>query len=977
MSRVIGLPALLILLSSLAPAQTQKMDDEYAKKIREFTTDPMFLTELVDHLPVSDRVPTPEKFLGYIAGAADKLTYAKDIYRYMRELEKNSPRVRVFSIGQTEENREMVVVAISSEANLARLARLKQITAALADPRKTTAAEADKLIAEGVPFYWATASIHSPETGSPEMSMELVYRLAVEESPLIQAIRSNAVVLVTPVVEVDGREKQVDLYRWRKANPGKTAPSLLYWGKYVAHDNNRDGMALSLALSRNITKTFLDFHPQVLHDLHESVPFLYTSTGMGPYNAWLDPIVINEWQKLAYHEIEEMTKRGVPGVWTHGFYDGWAANYLMEVAHGHNSIGRFYETFGNGGADTRERTVPAAQTTRAWFRPNPPLPKVKWSQRNNVNMQQSALLLALHYTATNKETFLRNFWLKSQRSVAKATTEGPAAYVIDPTVRPNEAASLADQLKMHGVEVHRLTQPFQSHPAGAYVVRMDQPYSRLADMLLDHQFYNANDTPPYDDTGWTLQALRNLKSARITDVAVLKAPMTPVAVSTRPEGKLTGNGSVYVVNHNADRVLATFRYKLRDIRMNAAEEAFESAGVKFNAGSFLIPANGNPADLKQRLQAAASELGLSIQALKAEPKIAQHPLAAPRIALVHNWLNTQNEGWFRLAMETTGVPYTYISDQTLAATPDLRAKFDVIILGPMGGTAQRIVNGMPKRGSPIPWKASDLTPNFATSPDQTDDIRGGMGLEGLVNVRNFVDAGGLFVTIGANAAVPINYGLIDGVTIQTARELKVRGSVLDSAVADTRSPIAYGYSDHLPVYLGAELVFDANPTAGLGGGRAGQAGGNTPQTRPSGRGGVNDPDVIQGRPPSAPAPAQVPGQPSAEMLENMRGFLPTPAERPRTILKFGDEKDLLISGLLAGGRELAGKPALIDVPRGKGHYVLFAINPMWRQQTQGSFMLLFNAAMNFENLGAGRQNGPNRPTDSAANDDDYDNDQIQ
>ncbi|WP_321475095.1 M14 family zinc carboxypeptidase [uncultured Paludibaculum sp.] len=262
MSRVTYPVAAFFLCAGLALAQPQQQDEEYAKKIREFTTDPMFLTELVDHLPASAKVPTPEKFFGYIAGAANKLTYAKDIYRYMRELEKTSPRVRVLSIGQTEENREMVVVVVSSEANLARLDRLKQITATLADPRKTTPAEADKLIAEGVPFYWATASIHSPETGSPEMSMELVYRLAVEETPFIQKIRDNAVVLVTPVVEVDGREKQVDLYRWKKENPGKTAPSLLYWGKYVAHDNNRDGMALSLALSRNITKAFFQFHPQ-------------------------------------------------------------------------------------------------------------------------------------------------------------------------------------------------------------------------------------------------------------------------------------------------------------------------------------------------------------------------------------------------------------------------------------------------------------------------------------------------------------------------------------------------------------------------------------------------------------------------------------------------------------------------------------------------------------------------------------------
>ncbi len=164
-------------------------------------------------------------------------------------------------------------------------------------------------------------------------------------------------------------------------------------------------LGLALALTRNQMRTFLEYHPTVLHDLHESVPFLYTMTGTGPYNAWLDPIVIDEWQLLAYHEIEEMTKRGVPGVWTHGFYDGWAPNYMFYVANGHNSIGRFYETFGNGGADTRERTLRRNQTSRVWFRPNPPFPRVNWSMRNNVNMQQSAILFAMNFVAKRKSSF--------------------------------------------------------------------------------------------------------------------------------------------------------------------------------------------------------------------------------------------------------------------------------------------------------------------------------------------------------------------------------------------------------------------------------------------------------------------------------------------------------------------------------------------------------------------------------------------
>ncbi|MBP7476074.1 MAG: hypothetical protein KA810_12520, partial [Pyrinomonadaceae bacterium] len=480
------------------PATSQPINAEYTKSIIDNTTDKQFLTELVDHLPLSATVPSPDKIIGYPVGTPNKLTYTKDQHRYYRELEKATQRVKTFVAPEkSEQGREQLTVVVGDEATLAKLGRYKEILAKLADPRTINDEIAKQLIAEGKAVYWASGSIHSTETGSPEMLMELAYRIAVEETPFIQQIRKNVIVMITPTLEVDGRDTMVDLYNYRKANEGKRVPGLIYWGKYVAHDNNRDSMGMALALTRNQMSIFLDFRPTVLHDLHESVPFLYVSTGTGPYNAWLDPIVVSEWQDLAYHEVEEMTKRGVPGVWTHGFYDGWAPNYMFYVANGHNSIGRFYETFGNGGADTQDRVV-GAQANRDWFRPNPPTSRVKWSLRNNVNLQQSAILLAMNHVANNKDKFLNNFYLKSKRSVAKARTEGPAAYVLPANdTRPNEAADLVNLLKMQGVEVHKLSAEAETKEgkfgAGSYVVRMDQPYSRMADMLLDTQYYNVND----------------------------------------------------------------------------------------------------------------------------------------------------------------------------------------------------------------------------------------------------------------------------------------------------------------------------------------------------------------------------------------------------------------------------------------------------------------------------------------------------
>ena len=963
-------------------ASSQRLNEEYTAKIKEYTTEKYFLTELVDHLPASDKVPSPDKVLGYIVGTPNKLTYTKDMYRYYRELEKATPRVRVFTAPErSEEGREQMLVVVSDEANLARLDRYKEITGKLADPRHLSDEQAQQLISEGKTFYWASGSIHSPETGSPEMLMEMAYRLAVEDSPLIEAIRKNVIVMITPALEVDGRDRAVDQYYYHKANPNKPMPPLLYWGKYVAHDNNRDGLGMALALSRNQMKTFLEYHPQILHDLHESVPFLYTSTGTGPYNAWLDPLVIDEWHVLAYHEIEQMTKRGVPGVWTHGFYDGWAPNYMFYVANGHNSVGRFYETYGGTGADTLTRNV-GPQSQRDWYRPNPPLPWVKWSIRNNINLQQSAILFAMNYVANNRERFLNNFYLKSKRSILKATNEGPAAYVIPgDEARPVEAADTVNLLRLMGVEVHTATKEFnvgdKKYAAGSYIVRMDQPYSRMADMLMDTQYYNVNDPRPYDDTGWTLGALRNVKTVRVTDKSVLDTPMVLLTSDARVRGKISGKLAMagFIINHNTDNTLATLRYRLKDIKMLAAEEAFKIDDQSFNAGSFIVKFEGNPADARQRLEDAVVDLGLTAVAVDKLPEVKTHELAAPRIAIVHTWTNTQNEGWFRIEFDRLKIPYDYISDHVLRDTPNLKEKYDVIIFPPVGGTAQTIVSGMPKRGEPMPWKQSEVTPNFGFSPDQTDDMRGGMELRGVLNLQKFVEDGGLFIPITTVAQVPIDYGITSGVAIQQSERLQARGSVYNASFADRKSPIAYGYGEQLAVYFNQAPLFQI--AAGPGGGGAGGGGGGGGATaggpRPSGRGGLSDPDITQSMPQAGQRPTS--GRPGEDgMSEEARLFMSPyatpPNLRPRVVLRFATtEKELLISGMLAGGADLVGKPAVVDIPVGRGHVVMFATNPMWRHQTQGEFFLLFNAALNYDHLSAGRAEPSARPERAGTGDD--------
>jgi hypothetical protein len=969
----------------------QAVDDAYTAKMKKYTTEPFFTSPLVNYLPASKNVPTPEAVLGDVAGAPGILPYAEDVYKYMRMLEKASPRVKVFSIGTTEEGREMIAVAVSSEENLKKLDDNRAKLAKLSDPRtlQMNDAEADKIVAQAVPVYYITGTIHSTETGAPTALMELAYRLAVDDSAYVKEIRDGMITLITPVVEVDGRDRMVDIYKWHLAHPKDFYPPLVYWGKYVAHDNNRDAMGVTLKLTENVMNTYVKWNAQVLHDLHESVPYLYDNTiGDGPYNAWIDPILADEWQMIGARNVADMTKFGMPGVFAHGNFDTWSPGYLMFIAALHNGISRLYETFGNGGADTLERTLEPEEYARTWYRQNPPLPKVLWSQRDNNNYEETGLLVSLHYFNQNKRTFLKNFYLKAKRSIEKPSSEGPTAYVLPADeARPTLQMELLRVMQKQHVEISRLTSPVtvalpvkkekkssktadkketkkdekpestsKTFPVGSYVIRMDQPYSRIADALLDHQYWSPEDPQktPYDDTGWTFGELYGVQVSRILDAKILQAPMEHIT-ELRAPGGVKGEGNMFAIENHAEPVLASLRYRLKDADMQVAEEAFEAGGKKFDRGTVVLKA----ADRSQ-FESAIKEFGLQSFALGTAPNVKSHPLRAARMLLLHSWLGTQTEGWWRLALDKLQIPYDYASTQTIAGTENLREKYDVILFPPVGwgGSLNSIINGLPTVwGNPLPWQNTPQTPNLVGKNDATADLRPGLGWDGVAQLQKFVNDGGVFLTVMDTSQFAVGIGITTGVSSSNAEKMKIVGAVVGTRVVDGASPIAYGYSEKVPAYCDNGPVFSLSSIAGS---RRRRKLGPEMSERPTGRGSKDDPDFAVGR-----LGMEAPEEPEAESWENPNvtdeqrynnSRVIPPAMRARVVLRYADVKDLLISGLLEGGGEIAQHPAVVDAAFGRGHVVMFSINPVWRGETQGTYSLVLNTVMNFDSLNAGRKN---------------------
>lgn len=919
-------------LATAAGAQpAQLLDSAYTAQIRALTpTDPRwkFTTEFVDHLPASATVPTPLKALGYVPGTVGRLSKVADINRYFRAVAAASPRVKVFTLGRSEEGREMLVAAVADSATIARLDDYRAMAGRLADPRGLADAERARLVREAKPIYWLTGSIHSPETGSPEMLLELVYRLAVSDAPNVRRIRDGVITLITPVTETDGRDRAVDAYALeRQLKVGRGGVPLVYWGKYVAHDNNRDGLVLSLKLSQHVNDGGLYWHPTVLHDLHESVPFLYASTGTGPYNEQFDPVAVDEWHTLAYQEITELTKRGLPGVWTHGFYDGWAPNYMFGIAQFHNAIGRFYETYTSMGADCHIVNLPAASVSREWDRASPPVNGVKWCIRSNINYQQSGVLVALDYVARNRETFLENFALKAARMVERGRTTAPYAFVIPRGQRrAAEAADLVNYFRRTGSEVQVATGEFavrtmpavvergprrdstaarptvQVH-AGDWVVRMDQPYTALPRTVLAVQRYRADDPAPYDDTGWSLDQLRHVTVYTVGDSTVLARPMQLLTADARVAGAVAGAGTTLAVPPLGDWRTAALPWQVGGARVAVADTAFAANGATFPAGTALVA--NTPA-----ARAAVERLGVAATALPAVPTVRSHAVALPRIAFVHTWLETQNEGWLRHALDEIGVPFTYVSTQRLKE-PRFLDRFDVVLFPHANGTPAQLVNGRPMVGPAIPWRRSAITPSFGGTPDSTDDLRPGMGYEGVAALRHFVERGGLLVTEGNSARLPVEMGFSPTVSVAATPRLVARGAVYRAQAVERAHPVLYGYEQAtaggtMPVYFNQAPVFavQANENAAA-----------DARTRA----------VMQNVADSA-------------IVREVEG------QRARVVLRFDPNADsLLVSGQLENGGELAGKAAVVDAPLGRGHVLLFGIRPMWRYETQGSYAMVLNA----------------------------------
>ena len=900
------------------------------EEIAQATTEARFMSPWVSYLPASSTVPSPRGFLHRIPGAPGELVNAETAQAYFHALAAASPRVKLFTIGRSEEGRDIIMLAIADETGIANLDKLRAATAALADPRLTDAAAATRLIAEARPIYYINAGPHSDETGSAEAMLELAYRLAVSEQPMIQRIRANMVVLVNPVLNPDGRDKQVEwFYRYLK---GKTDYATLprqappYWSKYTFVDVNRDAHQLALATSKAVSHMFFDWHPTVVHDLHESMALLLSWNGTGPYNPNIDPLTFSEFQELSFHEVQTMTGFGMPGVWTWNFGESFSELYTDSVAMNHNSIGRGYETFGNGSAETMTQSASmglsdlAGYTSAEWYRVlPPPSTPFKWSARDNLNYNETGALAALDSVAGQGKALLSNFYQKGVHAVRKGLDEAPFAFLIaDDQGDRLRVAQLVKFLLNQHIEVQRASEVLRlkdgTYPVGTYVVRLDQPYRNYAVDLLTPQDYPKDKGEPYDDVSWELPAHYHLSVNATADPAVRGAKLTALATAPEPHGAVAGSGRVFLLRDTGQESLLEARYRLAAFKIEIAERAFKSGKADYPAGSWMI---GEQPGLADALHDLTTRLALDFTAVAAMPDVARHEAKAPRLGVWVPWADTDSIGWVRYSLDQRHIPYSYVRDEDIRAG-QLLDHYDVILYGHVDLELAEQIHGIPKSWGPMAFKKTAQTPSLGT-PAESDDITGGIGWEGLSQLQTFVENGGLLVTLGSGSMLALEAGIVRGVRRDAGgppRSEAGTGSAAAAASAEAQTrtpgahvrvtfdrpdhPIAYGYPAHTHVFRQNYPLYSL-PRRWL-------------------------------------------------QMAYCQNCLDGPLDLRSVVLEWGDRDGapLLVSGQVWGESGLIGRPAILDMPEGRGHVVAFNFNPLHRDLNRGDQRMVWNAIINWQ-----------------------------
>jgi hypothetical protein len=751
----------------------------------------------------AEQVTSPQQAFGFAPGTDRKLADWAQLTSYYQTLARQSPRVRYAELGKTTEGRPFVALTISSPENLAQLAQYQEINRRLADPRITTPEQARELIAKGKTIFLITFNVHSTEIASSQTAAQFAYELATENTPEVQSILHDVILLLVPSLNPDGQQAVVDWYKKTLGTPYEGANPPFLWGHYIGHDDNRDWVGFTQPETRYAVKLINDWHPQILYDLHQmgsNGPRIYFPPWVDPIDPNVDPLLVSSMNALGSRAAEDEASAGQAGVLIHGVYDFWSP--LRDYISYHNGLRILTESASVAIAtpihlsfDQLGQGIGYDAKVATWNFPNP-WKGGSWTLGDIVHDQLIALFSIARSADVDHDRFLSDFYTVGSHAVHP--TAGPFAYVIPPDQRdPVVAARLINLLRTGNVEVEQAQGSFEadgkSYAAGTYIVRLDQPYRSFAKTVLEVQHYpQIQQYPggplqrPYDVTAQTLPLLFGVRAVAIDHS--FQAATKPVAVAEVPPGRVepSAGHDGYLIDDSTNSSL----YALFDL-LKAGVRADRLMGGGHSAGTIYVP---DQAGLQAKLAAAAQRFSVTIR--PADRPVSGKALAVtlPRIGLYQSWIPSMDEGWTRFLFDQNGIPYRRLVDAEVRQG-SLRSRYDVIILP--DNSASAILTGKMRGFGGGGGKNRPATPHL---PAQ---YLGGLGDAGAAALNAFVKEGGTIVTLNNASQVYARKGNADVRNVLQGiknTEFYVPGSILQVAV-DTSSPIGFGSPANVPVFF--------------------------------------------------------------------------------------------------------------------------------------------------------------------------------
>lgn len=799
------------------------------------------------------QVTPPKEHFGFTPGDDYKLANYDQIRAYFQKLESQSDRIRLTDLGKTSEGRPTVMAYISSPANLAKLDEYREMQRKLA-LAEVDEAEAQRLAATGKAIVWIDCSMHSNEVTPSQHAPLLAHRLLSENSAEVRRILDNVILLLVPVTNPDGLQMITEWYGRNVGTEYELAPFPGLYQKYVGHDNNRDWYMLNLAETRNVSKVlYQEWFPHIVYNQHQVAPFP-ARMFVPPYSEPLNPAIpaaVTEGINLIGQAIKErLALEGKSGAVSYMNFDGWWNGGLRSTPAFHNMHGILTETAGFHYASpyvydaskfpkTFSTGIPTEKPSI--FYPSP-WKGGRWGLDDAVAYNVTASMAVLSLASSMPQHWSLKAWRLAREQIEAGKRGAPHAYVISSAQwDPSSAEEMVRRLQANGVQVQRADAAFtadgKEYPAGSYVIPAAQPFrGYLMDLLEPHQYPEIRPNGgeiirPYDSSGYTLALQMGVDVARVNDQFQASLSRLPQMEAPRPLWERKQNASFWAI----------------------ADALKEGKPVRLAVDGAFVP------------DSSAAR--------------AAYTLRKPRVAVYEPYRADMDGGWTQWLLDYYRVPFAALRNEALRAG-SLRDRFDTVIIASQSTSA--ILHGYQEGIPTLNDRAVD-DPETAARSLMRPEFTGGIGMEGVMALRDFVEQGGTLITFGAATDLPISLFPLPVRNTASGSSVRVPGALLRVEVAQG-DPLTAGMPTHANAFVNGAYAFEA--TTG-------------------------------------------------------RGRKTTQAE-VRTLASYA-KANLLASGWLSGEQAIRGRDAVTEVRYGRGRVLLFGIRPQFRGQTFGTFKLLLNS----------------------------------